>query len=215
MGNSPLVRNLPIFKLNENPPGMYRIVNVLSGLNRNQIATWQHRCRSNHVSKTIPSCFVALWQVRSTQHPVCRVVLLSLVMSPVLSRLDYGSATLTGIPIYLLNHLQSVLNTTPRLICWAHKYNKYDHVFNNNNNNNNNKWTTLLTVSRHADRKALLEATVLASVTIETHHKTATFSQTTVFHLLLHTPPKETLSENVTHSLHSQQHSALILVPCV
>jgi len=34
----------------------------------------------------------------------------------VLTRLDYGNATLSGLPAYLLNRLQSVLNASARLI---------------------------------------------------------------------------------------------------
>jgi len=46
-------------------------------------------------------------------------------MSLVLSRLDYGSATLDGLPVRQFNRLQSVLNAAARLVygLW-----KYDHV---------------------------------------------------------------------------------------
>ena len=37
-------------------------------------------------------------------------------------RLDYGSAVLAGIPSYLLNRLQFLLNTAARLVCRARKY---------------------------------------------------------------------------------------------
>ena len=40
----------------------------------------------------------------------------TLVVSLVLSRLDYGNAVLLGLPAYLLNRLQSVLNAAARLI---------------------------------------------------------------------------------------------------
>jgi len=43
----------------------------------------------------------------------------------VLTRLDYGSATLAGLPDSLLNSLQSVLNAAERLINSAPKF---DHV---------------------------------------------------------------------------------------
>jgi len=52
-------------------------------------------------------------------------MLLSLVLALVLSRLDYGSATLAGLPTYLLNRLQSVLNAAARLV---HSAWKHDHV---------------------------------------------------------------------------------------
>jgi len=43
----------------------------------------------------------------------------------VLARLDYGSATLAGLPDLLLGKLQSVLNAAARLVCSGCKY---DHV---------------------------------------------------------------------------------------
>ena len=48
---------------------------------------------TTHVSKTVSSCFAALRQIRSVKHSVTRPVLLSLV----LTRLDYGNATLAGL----------------------------------------------------------------------------------------------------------------------
>ena len=62
-----------------------------------------------HVSKTVASCFVSLHQIRSIQRSVSRPVLLSLVTSLILSRLDYGSATLAGVPAYVTDRLQSIL----------------------------------------------------------------------------------------------------------
>jgi len=48
-----------------------------------------------------------------------------LVVSLVLSRLDYGNVTLAGLPGNQLDRLQSVMNATARLVCSARKY---DHV---------------------------------------------------------------------------------------
>ena len=56
---------------------------------------------------------------------VTRPVLLSLVVSLVLTRLDYGCATLAGLPASLLDRLQSVLNAAARLVNSARKF---DHV---------------------------------------------------------------------------------------
>ena len=42
--------------------------------------------------------------------------------SLVLTRLDYGNATLAGIPLYLLNRLQSVMNSAARLVCSSSRY---------------------------------------------------------------------------------------------
>ena len=50
-----------------------------------------------------------------------RPVFQSLVVSLVFSRLDYGKATLVGIPQYLLQRLQSVMNAAARLVYSAPK----------------------------------------------------------------------------------------------
>jgi len=60
-----------------------------------------------------------LHQIRSIQRSVTRPVLESLVVSFVLSRLDYWCATLAGLPSQLLDRLQSVQNTAARLIFGA------------------------------------------------------------------------------------------------
>jgi len=51
--------------------------------------------------------------------------MLSLVVSLVLTQLDYGSATLAGLPAHLTDRLQSVMNAAARLIFSSRKY---DHV---------------------------------------------------------------------------------------
>ena len=43
------------------------------------------------------------------------------------SRLDYGSATLVGLPAYQINRLQSVFNAAARLVYSSRRY-EYDHV---------------------------------------------------------------------------------------
>ena len=63
-----------------------------------------------HVSKTVSNCFAALRQLRSIRQSVSRQVLLSMVVSLVLQRLDFGNATLADLPAYQLSRLQSVLN---------------------------------------------------------------------------------------------------------
>jgi len=78
-----------------------------------------------HVAKTVSNCFAVLRRIRSIRRSVTRPVLQSLVVSLVLTRLDYGSATLAGLPSHLLDRLQSVLNAAARLVCSARKY---DHV---------------------------------------------------------------------------------------
>jgi len=77
-----------------------------------------------HVLRTVPSCFAALRQIKSIQRYVSQPVLLSLVSSLVLSRLDYGSTVLTGISRQLMDRLQSVLNAAARLIYSRRKYDR-------------------------------------------------------------------------------------------
>jgi Reverse transcriptase (RNA-dependent DNA polymerase) len=78
-----------------------------------------------HVTKTVSACFSSLRQIRSIRRSVTRPVLQSLVASLTLTRLDFGCATLAGLPIRQLNRLQSVLNSAARLI---YSRNKSAHV---------------------------------------------------------------------------------------
>ena len=78
-----------------------------------------------HVSRTVSSCFATLRHIRSIRRCVCQPVLLSLVTSLVLTRLDYGSVTLNGIIKRLMDRLQSVLNAAARLV---HNSRKYDRI---------------------------------------------------------------------------------------
>ena len=51
-----------------------------------------------HIAKTVSNCFAVLRHNGSIRHSVTKPVLQSLVVSMVLTRLDYGSATLVGLP---------------------------------------------------------------------------------------------------------------------
>jgi len=77
------------------------------------------------VLKTVSNCFAALRQIRSIQRCVPRQVLVSLVVSQVLSRLDFGNATLAGLPGYLIDRLKSVLYAAARLV---NPVRKFEHV---------------------------------------------------------------------------------------
>jgi len=66
-----------------------------------------------------------LRQLRSIRRSVSRPVVQSLVTSLVLSRLDYGNATLASIPQNLLRRLQSVWNAAARLI---YSSSRFDHI---------------------------------------------------------------------------------------
>ena len=52
-------------------------------------------------------------------------VVATLVAALVFTRLDYGNATLFGLPGRLLNRLQAVINAAARLVCSARKF---DHI---------------------------------------------------------------------------------------
>jgi len=78
-----------------------------------------------HISRTVSSCFAVLRQIRSISRSVSQQTLQSLVVSLVLSRLDYGNATLAGVASNQLDRLQSVMNAAARLVCSARKC---DHI---------------------------------------------------------------------------------------
>ena len=78
-----------------------------------------------HVAKLVSSCFAALRQIRSVRHSVSSPVLQSLVSALVLSRLDYGNATLYGLPDSLISRLKSAQNAAARLI---YRSRRSDHV---------------------------------------------------------------------------------------
>jgi len=80
---------------------------------------------SSHVRKTVSTCFGVLRQLRSIRRSLSRPVVQSLLTSHVLSHLDYGNATLAGIPQHLLRQLQSVMNAAARLI---YSSSRFDHI---------------------------------------------------------------------------------------
>ena len=66
-----------------------------------------------------------LQQLRSIRRSMSDSVFHLLVVSLVMPQLDYGNATLAGLPASQLRRLQSVLNTAARLI---HRSSRYEHV---------------------------------------------------------------------------------------
>ena len=66
-----------------------------------------------------------LRQLRNIRRSVADSIFHSLVVSLVMPRLDYGNATLVGLPASQLRRLQSVLNAAARLI---HRSPRYEHV---------------------------------------------------------------------------------------
>jgi len=82
----------------------------------------------SHISKAVSNCFAALRRLRGIHRLASQPVLLSLVTSLIMTRLDYGSATLAGLPDHLLDSLQSVLNAAAGLVCYAQKYDHITHL---------------------------------------------------------------------------------------
>jgi len=76
------------------------------------------------MSRTVSSCFASLRHIRSIRRTVSKPVLLSLVTTMVLSRLDYGSVTLNDITKRLMDRLQSVLNAAVKLVFSSRKYDR-------------------------------------------------------------------------------------------
>jgi len=70
----------------------------------------------SHVQRTVAGRFAVLRQLRSVRRSVSSSVFQTLIVSLVLMKLDFGNATLAGLPTYLLNRLQSVLNAAARSI---------------------------------------------------------------------------------------------------
>jgi len=69
-----------------------------------------------HVNRTVLSCFNTLRQLRNIRRLVQTAVFQSLVVSPVLSQLDYCNSVLAGLPANVIHRLQSVQNAAARLI---------------------------------------------------------------------------------------------------
>jgi hypothetical protein len=78
-----------------------------------------------HVAKIISTCFSALRRLQSIRRSIPSTVYKTLVVSLVLSRLDYGNAALCGLPDYMYRRLQSVINAAARSIF---RLRRSDHV---------------------------------------------------------------------------------------
>jgi len=68
------------------------------------------------VTATVRACFAALRMIRSVRRSLPRHALLTLVRALVVSKVDYCNSVLAGLPVALLQRLQSVLNATARLV---------------------------------------------------------------------------------------------------
>ena len=69
-----------------------------------------------HVTKVVSTCFGILRQIRSVRRNLSRPLLINVIESLVLSRLDFCVAVLYGIPRKLSDRLQYVLRASARLV---------------------------------------------------------------------------------------------------
>jgi len=76
---------------------------------------------STHISKVVADCFATLRQLRGIHRSLTQATLTSLVVSLVLTRVDYCNAVVTGLPSTQLNRLRSVINAAARLILSARR----------------------------------------------------------------------------------------------
>jgi len=70
---------------------------------------------SMHVTKVVSGCFAVLHQLYSICRSVSRESLIGLVVSLVLTWLDYWNAILAGLPAYQLDRLQSAVSAAARI----------------------------------------------------------------------------------------------------
>ena len=71
---------------------------------------------STQISKTIQTCFTSLRQIRSIKGCLNMDSLEALASVLVLSRIDYGNMALVSLPKVATQSIQSIINTTARLI---------------------------------------------------------------------------------------------------
>jgi len=69
-----------------------------------------------HLKKTASRCFAVLRQLHQIRRCVSTDTFQALMVALVVTRLDYGNAVLTSLPVYVSRHLQSVLNAAVWLI---------------------------------------------------------------------------------------------------
>ena len=80
---------------------------------------------STQISKTKQMCFTSLRQIRSIKGCLTMDSLKKLASALVLSRIDYGNMALVSLPKVATQSIQSIINTTARLITGVRKY---DHI---------------------------------------------------------------------------------------
>ena len=94
-----------------------------------------HRCCKNlgfiidqelnmkdHITKLCQSCYYQLRQIRTVRHSLTSSAIQTLVHAFICTRVDFSNSLLYGTSAYLLDRLQSVLNSAARLILRIRKY---------------------------------------------------------------------------------------------
>ena len=76
----------------------------------------------DHVSKLCQSCYFQLRQILTIRHSLSPSAIRTLVHAFICSRIDFSNSLLYGTSAYLLDRLQSVLNSSARLILKIRKY---------------------------------------------------------------------------------------------
>ena len=82
----------------------------------------QELSMKDHVSKLCQSCYLQLRQLRTIRHSLSPSAIRTLVNALICSRIDFSNSLLYGTSTYLLDRLQSVLNSSARLILRLGKY---------------------------------------------------------------------------------------------
>jgi len=71
---------------------------------------------STHISKIVAGCFATLRQLHSIRRLLTQATLTGLVVSLVMTLVDYCNSVQSGLPLSQFNRLQSVVNAAARLI---------------------------------------------------------------------------------------------------
>ena len=78
--------------------------------------------RKDHIIKLCQSCYYQLRQIRTVRNSLISSAIQTLVHAFICTRVDFSNSLLHGTSAYLLDRLQSVLNSAARLILRIRKY---------------------------------------------------------------------------------------------
>ena len=92
----------------------------------------QELTMKDHVSKLCQSCYFQLRQIRTIRHSLSPSAIRTMVDAFICSRIDFSNSRLYGTSAYLLDRLQSVLNSSARLILKIRKYDPISTAFRRN-----------------------------------------------------------------------------------